>query len=111
VSGDLLECVRCGRKFIWSYDEQRFYAEQHLDRPKHCPDCRSRRHRERDSGGRGLAGPPGELSASAELRWKAAQRAVLAESQQRQAGSPVRTDKQGCLSLLRRVFGPLFRRL
>nr|NIV35006.1 hypothetical protein [Anaerolineae bacterium] len=78
MSGELRECVTCGRKYTLSDDEQRFYAARGLLLPKRCPACRSRRRREQDSGGRSLAGPPAELSSSAEMRWKAAQRAVLA---------------------------------
>jgi DNA-directed RNA polymerase subunit RPC12/RpoP len=110
MSGELLECVACGRKFVWSHDEQRFYAAQHWDPPKHCPDCRSRRRRDQDSGGRSLAGPPSELSSSADMRWEAAQRVVLAESLQAQAESPAPTDRQGCVSFLKRLFRPLLRR-
>jgi DNA-directed RNA polymerase subunit RPC12/RpoP len=57
VSDERIECVTCGRAFIWSAGEQRFYRERRLDRPKRCPDCRSQRRDESRSGMRGLMGP------------------------------------------------------
>jgi DNA-directed RNA polymerase subunit RPC12/RpoP len=59
MSDERIECVECGRAFIWSSGEQRFYQEHRLDRPKRCPNCRSHRRDERRSGMRGLVGPPG----------------------------------------------------
>ena len=59
MSDERIECVRCGQAFIWSAGEQRFYRERGLDRPKHCPDCRSQRRNEGRSGMRGLVGSPG----------------------------------------------------
>jgi hypothetical protein len=58
VSDERFECVKCGRIFIWSSGEQRFYHERGLSRPKHCPNCRSQRRADRQSGMRGLVGPP-----------------------------------------------------
>jgi len=60
VSDERIQCVKCGRIFIWSAGEQRFYHERGLSRPKHCPDCRSQRRADRQSGMRGLVGPPRE---------------------------------------------------
>ena len=38
MGGEILRCVKCGNSFIWSYGEQRFYAERGLVPPRHCPD-------------------------------------------------------------------------
>ena len=43
-------CVDCGRKFIWSYSQQRTYRERGWNPPKRCLDCRSRRRYERQTG-------------------------------------------------------------
>ncbi len=50
MSDQTIQCVECGRKFIWSYGEQRYYHARQLEPPKHCPDCRSHRRNERESG-------------------------------------------------------------
>jgi DNA-directed RNA polymerase subunit RPC12/RpoP len=57
MSDERIECVKCGRAFIWSAGEQRFYREHRLDRPKRCPGCRSQRRNESRTGMRGLMGP------------------------------------------------------
>jgi len=59
MSDERIECVECGRAFIWSAGEQRYYQERRLDRPKRCPSCRSHRRSESRSGMRGLVGPRG----------------------------------------------------
>jgi DNA-directed RNA polymerase subunit RPC12/RpoP len=65
MSGTIIECIECGRKFVWSYDQQRDFRARGWDAPKRCPDCRSRRRYERQSGMRGLVGlssiPPASL--------------------------------------------------
>ena len=43
-----ITCKRCGRPFIWSYGEQRYYQERRLHQPKHCPACRVARKSEID---------------------------------------------------------------
>jgi uncharacterized membrane protein YsdA (DUF1294 family) len=50
MSDQTIRCVDCGRKFIWSDGEQRFYRERKLDPPRRCADCRSHRHNERETG-------------------------------------------------------------
>lgn len=45
-----IECVECGRSFIWSTGEQRYYAERGLQPPKRCPDCRAHRRAEQQTG-------------------------------------------------------------
>lgn len=60
MSDQRIQCVECGRTFVWSAGEQRFYRERGLDPPRRCPDCRAERRGERRSGMRGLAGPPAQ---------------------------------------------------
>ena len=43
MGDEVFACVECGRTFVWSYGEQRYYSEHGLATPKRCPDCRSRR--------------------------------------------------------------------
>lgn len=48
-----LTCRDCGAEFIFTAGEQEFYAEKGFtNEPGRCPDCRSRRRRERTSGTR-----------------------------------------------------------
>ncbi len=49
MRGEVIECVECGRAFVWSYGEQRFYRERGLDQPKRCEVCRERRKSQRRS--------------------------------------------------------------
>ena len=64
MSDQSIECIECGRTFIWSYGEQRYYKERGLVRPKRCRVCRSRRRNVRDSGMHGFVGPSTEPSTS-----------------------------------------------
>lgn len=57
MSGTTIECVECGRRFIWSYEQQRDFRARGWDPPKRCPACRSQRRYERQSGMRGIARP------------------------------------------------------
>ncbi|MBN2002643.1 MAG: DUF1294 domain-containing protein [Anaerolineae bacterium] len=50
MSDQRIECSVCGRVFTWSYGEQRYYAERNLQRPKRCPDCRTRQRAARSEG-------------------------------------------------------------
>lgn len=47
MSDQIIECVECGRKFVWSHGEQRYYRERGLSAPKRCEECRARRKHER----------------------------------------------------------------
>ncbi len=38
-----IDCVECGRQFVWTYGEQRYYGERGLSPPKRCENCRARR--------------------------------------------------------------------
>jgi len=43
-----LTCVDCGKEFIFSADEQAFFAEKGFaNEPKRCPQCRSEKRRQR----------------------------------------------------------------
>jgi uncharacterized membrane protein YsdA (DUF1294 family) len=59
-----IECVECGRQFIWSHGEQLFYRERGLGAPKRCKACRARRRLEREPGMRRLWDPTVEPSGS-----------------------------------------------
>jgi uncharacterized membrane protein YsdA (DUF1294 family) len=39
----IIGCVECGRQFVWTYGEQRYYRERGLSSPKRCKNCRARR--------------------------------------------------------------------
>lgn len=38
-----IKCQDCGQEFVWTADEQEYYKEKGLSRPKTCLICRSRR--------------------------------------------------------------------
>ena len=74
MSDKVIECVECGRTFIWSCGEQRYYKERGLSPPKRCKECRARRRRERDSRMRGFVDPstefpPSHLPRQKQLSW------------------------------------------
>lgn len=56
-----ITCQDCGTEFIFSADEQEFYATKGFDAPKRCPSCRAARKAERGGGGGGGRGGPREL--------------------------------------------------
>jgi len=41
MSEELVTCVVCKRKFMWSYEKQRDYRAKKYDPPKRCPTCAS----------------------------------------------------------------------
>jgi CxxC-x17-CxxC domain-containing protein len=47
-----LVCEDCGQEFVFSREEQEFYAARGFQAPKRCKPCRSRRKEQR--GGRGF---------------------------------------------------------
>lgn len=54
-----LNCVDCGREFVFSSGEQRFYEQKGFqNKPNRCPDCRQARKATRSSnqGGGGGGG-------------------------------------------------------
>lgn len=40
MSDENITCIQCGRSFVWSYGEQRFYKERNLAPPRRCKTCR-----------------------------------------------------------------------
>ncbi|MDD3593504.1 MAG: zinc-ribbon domain containing protein [Candidatus Gastranaerophilales bacterium] len=46
-----LTCSDCGCKFIFSSEEQEFYAEKGFATPKRCAACRTNRKKQRSGGG------------------------------------------------------------
>ena len=57
----MLNCVDCGRQFVFSSGEQEFYAQKGFqNKPNRCPDCRQARKAMRSgSGGNGGGGGGG----------------------------------------------------
>jgi CxxC-x17-CxxC domain-containing protein len=53
-----LECADCGQPFIFSAEDQEFYAQKRYSTPKRCPVCRANRklNDPRGGGGRGGSG-------------------------------------------------------
>jgi CxxC-x17-CxxC domain-containing protein len=45
-----LTCANCGQEFLFSADEQEFYAERGFSEPKRCRSCRAARRNEREGG-------------------------------------------------------------
>jgi CxxC-x17-CxxC domain-containing protein len=58
---EMLNCVDCGRQFVFSSGEQEFYAQKGFqNKPNRCPDCRQARKAMRSgSGSNGGAGGGG----------------------------------------------------
>ena len=48
-----ISCQDCGREFIFTEEEQNYYAEKGFQDPKRCKPCRMARKRRSDRGGRG----------------------------------------------------------
>lgn len=65
MSGETRQCVDCGRTFVWSYGEQRYFREHGLTAPKRCPDCRAHKRYAREPGMRGFSGPLSDFMAAA----------------------------------------------
>lgn len=36
-----IECSKCGKEFVWTAGEQKWYAEKDMTQPKKCKDCRA----------------------------------------------------------------------
>ncbi len=48
----LLTCVDCGSQFVFSADDQAYYAEKgYANEPKRCPSCRQSRRSQRNTAG------------------------------------------------------------
>ena len=48
-----ISCQDCGREFIFTEEEQNYYAEKGFQDPKRCKPCRMARKRSSGRGGRG----------------------------------------------------------
>lgn len=47
-----IQCIDCGRTFLFTGSEQEFYASKGLpNQPKRCPECRARKRAERINAG------------------------------------------------------------
>lgn len=64
MSDETIICADCGRSFIWSLEEQRFYRERNFERPKRCKACRERRKTGSRQGMQGGSPPPSAVSSS-----------------------------------------------
>ena len=45
----VLICQQCGKQFIFSAGEQRFYSQRELSQPRRCPECRAIQRGERNN--------------------------------------------------------------
>lgn len=43
----VLDCVDCGKPFVWSLGEQDYFKQHNLQQPKRCKNCRRARREER----------------------------------------------------------------
>jgi len=39
----VLQCVECGRPFVFPFSEQLFFRSKQLSQPKRCRECRAER--------------------------------------------------------------------
>ncbi len=44
MADKILTCKRCNWQFYFTEGEQRFYKSKGLNIPKHCKNCRGRKH-------------------------------------------------------------------
>jgi CxxC-x17-CxxC domain-containing protein len=52
----ILVCADCGQQFVFTANEQDFYAQRGFSEPKRCGPCRSARKAARPEGGHGAGG-------------------------------------------------------
>jgi len=38
-----IECIDCGKKFVFTAEEQKWYQKMGFEPPKRCPKCRKRK--------------------------------------------------------------------
>jgi hypothetical protein len=50
-------CRRCHKPYVWTAEEQQYFAEQHYLPPRHCPDCRAQNRKIREQLGRPVKFP------------------------------------------------------
>ena len=48
-----LTCADCGQEFVFTANEQDFYAERGFSDPRRCPSCRAQRKAQRNASGGG----------------------------------------------------------
>lgn len=48
-----LTCADCGQEYVFTANEQDFYAERGFSEPRRCPSCRAQRKAQRNAGGGG----------------------------------------------------------
>jgi uncharacterized membrane protein YsdA (DUF1294 family) len=107
MGGETIRCVDCGRTFIWSHREQRFYKERGLAAPKRCRECRALRRREGDSGARGLVTRRGETT-SARQKQRGASQSVRPPVGHKTRGSGKSRSPSDLLDLLSWRVGPVY---
>jgi hypothetical protein len=76
---EMLNCVDCGRQFVFSSGEQRFYEQKGFqNKPNRCPDCRQARKQMRTSGSGGdRTGRPREMfTATCSPRFRSTRAAI-----------------------------------
>jgi CxxC-x17-CxxC domain-containing protein len=52
----ILVCADCGQQFVFTANEQDFYAQRGFSEPKRCGACRAARKASRPEGGHGFGG-------------------------------------------------------
>jgi hypothetical protein len=48
MSDQKLFCKECGRGFLFTVGEQRFYSERGFEEPRRCQECRAKRKTDAD---------------------------------------------------------------
>jgi CxxC-x17-CxxC domain-containing protein len=56
MSDRTLTCRDCGQEFTFTAGEQDFYTQRGFSDPQRCPNCRSQRKAQRNSGGNSYGG-------------------------------------------------------
>ena len=67
-----ISCQDCGNEFIFTEEEQNYYAEKGFQDPKRCKPCRMARKRQNPrggSGGRGRGGGQSSRGSGGYNRW------------------------------------------
>jgi CxxC-x17-CxxC domain-containing protein len=62
MSDRTLTCRDCGQEFTFTAGEQDFYTQRGFSDPQRCPECRSARKQQRNSGGGSSYGDSGYSS-------------------------------------------------
>ena len=60
-----LTCADCGQQFVFSADDQEFFASRGFGEPKRCRSCRAIRRNEREGGASSGGGTQGYATARA----------------------------------------------